>query len=262
MFAIGSLAKRLILVLLMVFGLLASLRASSAQAGDPCRYFAETNRSACGPFLDYWLKHGGLAQQGFPISDELQEKSTVDGKTYKMQYFERAVFELHLENRAPNNVQLSLLGAMLYNVQYPGGAQGQQPNTSPGSMLFKETGKRLGGTFLQYWKTHGDLAQQGLPISDEFTERSRLDGKEYRVQYFERAVFELHPEKAPPYNVLLAQLGNFRYHDKYGAAAGKYPGKIVFDVRGEQGPEIFLVNPDGTGRTRFGPGLSPIFSPD
>jgi hypothetical protein len=42
-------------------------------------------------------------------------------------------------------------------------------------------------------------------------ERNDLDGKEYLVQYFERAVFEYHPENEPPYDVLLSQLGKFRY---------------------------------------------------
>jgi hypothetical protein len=38
-------------------------------------------------------------------------------------------------------------------------------------------------------------------------ETSDLDGKQYRVQYFERAVMEFHPENRPPNDVLLAQLG-------------------------------------------------------
>jgi hypothetical protein len=37
------------------------------------------------------------------------------------------------------------------------------------------------------------------------------------VQYFERAVFELHPENAAPFDVLLSQLGTFRYQAKYQA---------------------------------------------
>ena len=70
-------------------------------------------------------------------------------------------------------------------------------------MVFPATGKRLGGRFLQYWNTHGGLAQQGYPISDELMERSDLDGKSYRVQYFERAVFEMHQENPAPNDVLL-----------------------------------------------------------
>ena len=107
---------------------------------------------------------------------------------------------------------LSLLGVSLYNQKYPTGAPDQTPNTQRRLAPFPETGKRVGGVFLDYWTAHGGLAQQGFPISDEFSEASALDpGKTYKVQYFERAVFELHPENQPPYDVLLAQLGTFRY---------------------------------------------------
>src|SRR3712207_9370467 len=88
-------------------------------------------------------------------------------------------------------------------------------------MLFQQTGKRLGGTFLTYWREHGGLVQQGYPITDEFMEKSDLDGKTYRVQYFERAVFELHPENKPPYDVLLSQLGKFRYDRSEERRVGK-----------------------------------------
>jgi hypothetical protein len=193
--------------------------ASIAQPDQPdSRTFPETGKVLRGKFLAYWETNGGLAQQGYPISDELQEKSDTDGKVYTVQYFERAVFELHRENAAPNYVLLSLLGVFRYKQQYPKGAPDQQPNNSAGSVLFSETGKRVGGPFLQYWNANGGLAQQGLPISDEFMEKSGLDGKTYRVQYFERAVFEYHPEKAPQYNVLLSQLGTFRYQAKYGGS--------------------------------------------
>ncbi|MBF6611802.1 MAG: sulfatase [Chloroflexi bacterium] len=186
----------------------------------PSRLFPETGKSVGGVFLDYWNTHGGLPQQGYPISGEMQEKSDTDGKMYTVQYFERAVFELHPENAAPNNVLLSLLGNFRYKQKYPNGAPGQTMNNSAGSMLFPQTGKRVGGLFLQYWKANGGLAQQGYPISEEFQEKSDLDGKTYTVQYFERAVFEMHPENKPPYNVLLSQLGTFRYRDRYSAGDG------------------------------------------
>ncbi len=184
-----------------------------------CRTFTETGQTICDKFLDYWNLHGGLAQQGFPISGALNEQNETDGKTYTVQYFERAVFELHPENAAPNDVLLSLLGVFLYQQKYPAGASGQQPDNTAGSIAFAETGKRLGGTFLDYWQQHGALAQQGLPISDVFTEVSDLDGKPYTVQYFERAVFELHPEQTVAYQVLLSQLGTFRYKLKYPGGA-------------------------------------------
>jgi hypothetical protein len=191
----------------------------AAVAQGDSRTFPETGKTVRATFLKYWTEHGGLAQQGFPISEEMQETSATDGKTYTVQYFERAVFELHPEFAGtPNEVLLSLLGVFLYKQKYTAvdGAPGQQPNNEAGSILFPETGKRVGGKFLAYWQTHGGLAQQGLPISDEFTEVSDLDGKPYRVQYFERAVFEIHPEFAgTPNEVLLSQLGTFRYKQVY-----------------------------------------------
>ncbi|HEX9989680.1 MAG TPA: multicopper oxidase domain-containing protein [Chloroflexia bacterium] len=85
------------------------------------------------------------------------------------------------------------------------------------SRTFPETGKTVSGRFLEYWTQNGGLAQQGFPLSDEFQEKNDLDGKTYKVQYFERAVFEYHPENKPPYDVLLSQLGTFRYKEKYPA---------------------------------------------
>jgi glucose/arabinose dehydrogenase len=184
--------------------------------GSGSRPYKETGKTVTGIFLDYWDAHGGLAQQGFPISGLLREVSDLNGKPYTVQYFERAVFEYHPENQTPFKVLLSQLGTFQYRKRYPNGAPGQAPNNSPGSALVPETGKRLGGRFLQYWQQNGGLLQQGYPISDEFTEVSDLNGKPYTVQYFERAVFEYHPENSPPYDVLLSQLGTFRYREKYG----------------------------------------------
>lgn len=203
------------------------LAARGGQQQPTSRMFTETGQTVQGRFLDYWNSHGGVTQQGFPISGEIQEKSDTDGKTYTVQYFERAEFESHPENKAPNDVLLSLVGVYMYRQKYPNGAPGQRPNNSPGSVLFSETGKRLGGVFLDYWKNNGGVAQQGYPISDEFQEKSDLNGQTYTVQYFERAVFELHPENKPPYDVLLSQVGTFRYKALYSNAppAATQPGK-------------------------------------
>ena len=184
--------------------------ATGSYAQSDSRTFPETGKTVKTKFLTYWNAHGGLAQQGYPISDEMSEVSDTNGKTYTVQYFERAVFELHPENAAPNDVLLSLLGNFLYKQKYPSGAPGQTENNSTGSQLFTQTNHRAGGKFLDYWKSHGGLAQQGYPISGEFQEKSDLNGKTYTVQYFERAVFELHPENQAPYDVLLSQLGTFR----------------------------------------------------
>ncbi|MGA7730003.1 MAG: hypothetical protein WCD37_01895 [Chloroflexia bacterium] len=195
-----------------------------------------TGKSINGIFLKYWQEHGGLQQQGYPITSELGEVSELDGKIYTVQYFERAVFEYHPEHRGtPYEVLLSHLGAFQYKQKYPNGAPNQRPNRDEGTLFFPETGKRLGGSFLKYWREHGGLIQQGYPISDEFTEINDLDGRPYTVQYFERSVFEWHPENAPPYNVLLSQLGRFRYDKKYAgepqAPPTSEPRRVAATVR-------------------------------
>lgn len=86
----------------------------------------------------------------------------------------------------------------------------------PGCQTFKETGQTVCGKFLSYWNAHGGLAQQGYPIGPELREVSELNSKEYTVQYFERAVFELHPENQPPNDVLLSQLGTYQARRRYG----------------------------------------------
>jgi hypothetical protein len=101
------------------------------------------------------------------------------------------------------------------------GANTQLAAQSGNCAEFKETGKRVCGRFLQYWQQNGGLPQQGYPISNEFVEKSDLDGKSYTVQYFERSVFELHPENRPPYDVLLSQLGTLRFREKH---SGVEPG--------------------------------------
>jgi hypothetical protein len=191
------------------------LMSAPVAAQEGAHTFPETGKTVSGPFWTYWQAHGGLAQQGYPISAEMQEKSDLNGQTYTVQYFERAVFEKHPENQAPYDVLLSQLGTFRYKATYgAAGAPGQQIS-SENPRRFPETNHTVGGVFRAYWESHGGLAQQGYPISDEFQEKSDLNGQTYTVQYFERAVFEKHPENQAPFDVLLSQLGAFQYKARY-----------------------------------------------
>ncbi len=118
--------------------------------GSNSRFFPQTGKTVRGIFLDYWNTHGGLAQQGYPISDMFGEVSDLNGQVYTVQYFERAVFEYHPENAPPNDVLLSLLGYYTYKQKYPGPEGAPYQNNSPpaGAMLFPETGKWVAGGFL------------------------------------------------------------------------------------------------------------------
>jgi hypothetical protein len=193
-----------------------------ASAASDCTTFPETGHTVCGRFLQYWNEHGGLAQQGYPITDAVGETSDLDGQLRTVQYFERSEFEYHPENAAPNDVLLSLLGNFRYKAKYPSGAPEQMASTD-NALTFSETGKTIGGSFRAYWEQNGGLAQQGFPISDEFTEVSDLNGQSYTVQYFERAVFELHPENPATSSVLLSQLGTFLYQQKSSAGGWAAP---------------------------------------
>ncbi len=82
-----------------------------ATGGAEKDFYRETGHSLGGPFRQYWQKYGGLFQFGFPISEEFNEVNPADGKTYTVQYFERARFEYHPEFKgSPNEVLLGLLG--------------------------------------------------------------------------------------------------------------------------------------------------------
>jgi hypothetical protein len=69
-------------------------------------------------------------------------------------------------------------------------------------LVFPETGHRVSGRFLQFWRQQGGLAVFGYPVSEQRSENG------YAVQYFERQRFELHPEDQPPYDVQLGLLGS------------------------------------------------------
>jgi iron complex transport system substrate-binding protein len=209
--------QRWFLALIALALLVSALPAGQATyAQTDSRTFTETGKTVQGKFLAYWNAHGGLTQIGLPISDEMQDVSATDGKTYTVQYFERAVLEMHPEYAgSPYEVLGALLGVHYYTDRYPvlGGAADQKASSS-NPMKFNETGHSVGGKFRTYWEEQGGLPRFGFPITDEFQEKSALDGKTYTVQYFERAVMELHPENQPPSDVLLGQLGTYAYKAK------------------------------------------------
>jgi hypothetical protein len=74
---------------------------------------------------------------------------------------------------------------------------------------FTETGHTAVNYFLEKWQnTPNALFTLGLPISEPFIEESFTNpGQYYRVQYFERAVLEEHPENYSPGNTEFYVLG-------------------------------------------------------
>jgi hypothetical protein len=76
------------------------------------RYFPETGHTLAYGFKAYWEANGGLYTFGYPISEEFTERNPDTGEFYTVQYFERARFEYHPENKGtPFEVLLGRLGA-------------------------------------------------------------------------------------------------------------------------------------------------------
>jgi len=188
------------------------------------------NFDVAGRFLEVWSKAGNDQSNtyvnGLPITARRAEISTEDGKPYDTQWFERAKYEAHPENKAPYDVLLGRLGANY--VEGRGSvdpATGKVRNASDAAFVgisqpadadgktkvwFQETKHSISGKILTYWNQYGGLQQFGFPLSEAFDEIS-TDGKTYNVQYFERARFEVHPEKQDPYAVELGLLGVQQY---------------------------------------------------
>ncbi|MEO8287740.1 MAG: hypothetical protein ABI670_15030 [Chloroflexota bacterium] len=98
---------------------------------------------------------------------------------------------------------------------WPYGGSNTSGNKGPDGMAplpgrgrcFAEVQFCLRGAFLAFWEKNGGLEQLGLPITTEVS--ATIDGKDYLVQYTERARLEYHPEnKGKPGEVLLGLLGN------------------------------------------------------
>jgi hypothetical protein len=197
-------------------------RISAYPPGD--LFFPQTGHSISGEFKNYYQTHGlemgnrgvsareSLALFGYPVSEPFDEINAEDGQRYRVQYFERARFELHPENQAPYRVLLGRLGFSSL-IRRRSGAEPVIPNpdqTEPSDCSrFAETGYSLCEPFSSYWHRHGGLAVFGFPIVKMRQEQNETDGKTYNTQWFERERMEYHPENAgTPYEVLLGLLGS------------------------------------------------------
>jgi glucose/arabinose dehydrogenase len=191
----------------------------AAQLPGASRCFQQTGKCLRGAFLNYWFRHGGLQQFGLPLTNELSEQLG-DGKTYTVQYTERARLEYHPENKGTQYEVL--LGRLGVELAAPRAAEQPfkpvQPCQNCGQLFFPETKHALHPQLAEYWSLNGGIPVFGYPLSEGFQERSPTDGKTYLVQYFERNRLEYHPEnKGTAFEVLLGLLGVQTYQGRYGA---------------------------------------------
>jgi hypothetical protein len=180
---------------------------AAAPASDPLpatgfAFFPETGHNVGLAIKRFYDTHGGLDIFGLPLTEVFDE----DG--LKVQYFERARFELHPELPPEFYVSLTLLGRHFTEGRSEPGFQWLATNPGGDRTFYTESGHTLGGAFRGFWQGRGGLAAFGFPISEELGEVNPQDGQFYTVQYFERARFEYHPQNVgTPYEVQLGQLG-------------------------------------------------------
>lgn len=120
-------------------------------------------------------------------------------------------------------------------------------NTKPAAndrLYFLESGHTLGGEFRRFWEQNGGVARLGYPISEEVEEENPLDGQRRRVQYFERAVLEYHPEYAGTSQAIMrAAVGRWVTKDRSFPPVLPFkttPDRAYFEETGHMVKEAFL----------------------
>jgi hypothetical protein len=171
---------------------------SPSQAATEILYYKETGHYVRGVFRDFWDKNGGLANFGYPITEEYYDPQT--GKVY--QYFERARFER--DKNESTAVSLGMLGRELLGSRTF--ARQEKITNTAQRRYFDETGQILQYGFKEIWEGRGGQAVFGLPLSSE-VEEQLSNGKVHTVQWFERARFEYWPDMPAGQRVLVSALG-------------------------------------------------------
>jgi hypothetical protein len=195
-------------------------RGEASPPPPQAQYFKESGHSAQNWYWQFWKNTpNALRILGYPISEPfVQQSFTEPGKSYRVQYYERAVLEEHPENFGRDNNRFYILGRLLGN-ELIKNRLGEAPfqavpsiPTNANQTWFKETQHTLRndpvrGPFKQFWERYGGLVVFGYPKSEPFQERNPDTGQTYWVQYFERNRFEFQPQQPADFRVLLGRLG-------------------------------------------------------
>lgn len=93
-------------------------------------FIPESGHSIQEPFLSSWHAYGGIVTAGFPISEAFTETNTLDGISYRVQYFERTRLELHPEHPPEFQVLAGHLGRE-YLAHHPAPPEATHRVTTP-----------------------------------------------------------------------------------------------------------------------------------
>jgi hypothetical protein len=202
---------RFLIVPLLAVLLLAALPAAPVRAAPLC--FPETGFCIDGRLRSFWEQQGGLRVFGYPLGPAVQQQSANGPIT--VQLFERNRLEWHPNNPAPYDVQLGRLGAAALERQ--GSALAPPAPPQDGCRYFAETGRNVCPPFAQAWSSYGlelgapglsreeSIALFGLPLTPA-QPMTLSDGRQYTVQWFERARFEDHGPQGVQFGLLGREL--------------------------------------------------------
>ncbi len=193
-------------------------QASPGTTSPEWTYYPETGHYLAHDFRNFWDGNGGLPVFGYPMTEEFDYLSPETGDAYAAQMTERQRFEWHPENiGTPYAVLLGRLGETILQEQGRDWTTFEKADPSA-EHYFDATGHAIAPEFYAYWSTHGldlghsgvsfdeSLALFGYPLSEPMME-TNADGDTVLTQYFERAVFEFHPDNPESSQVLLRRLG-------------------------------------------------------
>ena len=195
--------KNRLFSVLALTGLLAStltLGPNRSYAADELAHFSRNGQdSERTRSLITGTRMAAWPSRASPSPEEIaQEQSDTDGKTYTVQYFERAVFEKHPENAGSLRCAAKpLLGVLrlCYNetataVTLPV----RRPALTNPRTRSQKTGKTIGGAFRTYWEQNGGPGTAGL------SDQRRISGEvsDSRRQDVHSAVLPACSVRAPP----------------------------------------------------------------
>jgi hypothetical protein len=192
-----------LLFALLLLGISMRPQISSAQS-ERSRYFPETGHSVSGDFLVAYEKASDpIKIYGYPITGVIDNPIT----NRKVQYFQRAHFELHPENPSELRVQITHLGEIIYlgEIMNKPGDVLMVPQNHPACRHFPETDHQVCYAFLDFFQKYGGIAQFGYPISEIELRSDRM------IQCFQIACFEWHPELPSGHRVTLMDLGRLYF---------------------------------------------------
>lgn len=158
------------------------------QAGEGVLYYSETGQYLHGTFRRYYEENGGTAIFGLPLTPIISDGGL------RVQYFERARFEVPVGHDATNEVSLTRIGSHFVSQLSPEDLA-QPPfagisNPGADSLYFAQTGHTISKRFRDFWQKNGGLPIFGFPLSEDFFQA--INGESIEVQYFERVRLEAH----------------------------------------------------------------------